>query len=212
MFIALVALLAAAVPPSLSPNVTNPYWPMKPGTQWIYRDGARTKNTVTVLSRTEKILGFQTRAVHDVVYENGKVAEDTEDWYAQDARGNIWYMGEATKEYSQGHVSTEGSWRAGVDGAQPGIVVPAHPRIGATYRQEYLKGHAEDEARNMSLDEQATVPQGHYTHVFMTRETTRLEPRALEYKLYARGVGPVLAVSVSPTLGFEKLISFKRGA
>ena len=137
---------------------------------------------------------------------------DTEDWYAQDRKGNVWYMGEATKEYSRGRVSTEGSWRAGVNGAQPGIIVPAHPRIGASYRQEYLKGHAEDNARNMSVDEQLTVPQGHYDHALMTRETTPLEPKVLEYKFYARGVGPLLAISVSPDLSFERLISFKRGS
>jgi hypothetical protein len=211
MFLALIAALIAATP-SLSPNITNPYWPMKPGTRWVYREGAAQKVVVTVLNRTEIVDGVKTRAVHDVVSEKGRVVEDTYDWYAQDRRGNVWYMGESTKEYSGGSVSTEGSWRAGVNGARPGIVVPAHPRIGASYRQEYLKGHAEDNARNLSIDEQVTVTQGHYDHVFMTRETTPLEPRVLEYKYYARGVGPILAVSVSPSLSFEKLISFKRGS
>jgi hypothetical protein len=209
MFLALIALVAAA--PSFSPNITNPYWPMKPGTQWVYQEG-RQRNVVTVLDRTETILGARTRTVHDVVYVNGKVIEDTYDWYAQDAGGTVWYMGEATKEYSGSHVSTAGSWRAGVDGARPGIIVPAHPTIGASYRQEYRKGEAEDWGKNMSLDEQVAVPQGHYDHVFMTRETSALEPRALEYKYYARGVGPLLAVSVSPSLGFEKLVRFRRGA
>lgn len=207
MFFALIALVAAA--PGFSPNITNPYWPMKPGTQWVYRDGPQ-RNVVTILKRTETILGAETRTVHDVVYEKGKLKEDTYDWYAQDKKGTVWYMGEATKEYSGGSVSTAGSWRAGVDGARPGIIVPAHPKIGASYRQEYRKGEAEDWGKNMSLDEQVTVPQGHYDHVFMTRETSALEPRALEYKFYARGVGPLLAVSVSPTLGFERLVSFKR--
>jgi hypothetical protein len=216
MLIAAVALVAAAPatsskPSGLSPNITNPYWPMKPGTRWVYREGAQ-KNVVTVLPRTETILGAKVRTVHDVVYENGKLLEDTLDWYAQDSTGTVWYMGEATKEYGGGHVSTAGSWRAGVDGARPGVIVPAHPKIGASYRQEYRKGEAEDWGRNVSVDEQVSVPQGHYDHVFMTRETSALEPTSLEYKYYARGVGPVLAVSVSPSLGFEKLLSFKRGA
>ena len=121
-------------------------------------------------------------------------------------------MGEATKEYSGGRVNTEGSWRAGVNGAQPGIIVPAHPRIGASYRQEYLKGHAEDNARNMSVDEQLTVPQGHYDHALMTRETTcpraegarvqvlraRSRPAACDLRL----AGPEL----------REAISFKRGS
>ncbi len=217
LVITAVALVAAAPgtsakPSGLSANITNPYWPMKPGTRWVYREGATKKNVVTILPRTTRILGFETRAVHDVVYEHGKLKEDTEDWYAQDRKGNVWYMGEATKEYSGGRVSTDGSWRAGVNDAQPGIIVPAHPRIGASYRQEYLKGHAEDNARNMSVDEQLTVPQGHYDHALMTRETTPLEPKVLEYKFYARGVGPLLAISVSPDLSFERLVSFKRGA
>jgi hypothetical protein len=209
MFLALVALLAAAAPSNLSSNITNPYWPMKPGTKWVYQEG-KQKNVVTVLDKTETIMGAKTRTVHDVVYARGKVIEDTHDWYAQDSKGNVWYMGEATKEYPSG--TTAGSWRAGVDGARPGIMIPAHPRIGASYRQEYLKGQAEDVARNMSLDEQATVPQGHYDRLFMTRETSALEPRAVEYKYYARGIGPVLTVAVSPGLGFEKLIAFKRGS
>jgi hypothetical protein len=207
---AIAVVLTAPTPTQLSPNITNPYWPMKPGTRWVYREGAAQKNVVTVLSRTETILGAQARTAHDVVFRNGKVIEDTYDWYAQDRKGNVWYMGEATKEFPSG--STGGSWRAGVNGARPGIVVPAHPKIGATYRQEYLKGEAEDMARNMSAGEQVTVPAGHYDHVFMTREWTPLEPKQLEYKYYARGVGPVLAVSVSPGLSFEKLIAIRRGA
>jgi hypothetical protein len=208
MLLALIALLVAAAP-GLGPNITNPYWPMKPGTRWVYREGANQRVVVTVLKRTETIMGAETRVVHDVVTEKGRVIEDTYDWYAQDRKGNVWYMGEATKELPSG--STAGSWRAGVSGARPGIIVPAHPKIGATYRQEYLKGEAEDKARNMSVGEQVSVPAGHYERVFMTRETTVLEPRALEYKYYARGVGPVLAVSVSPELSFEKLIAYKRG-
>lgn len=215
LLIGVGALVAAApatsAPHDLSPSITNPYWPMKPGTRWVYREGASQKNVVTVLKRTDTVDGIQARAVHDIVLERGKVIEDTVDWYAQDSEGNVWYMGEATKEYSGKHVSTEGSWKAGIHGAQRGIIVPAHPKIGASYRQEYLKGHAEDSARNVSLDEQVTVPAGHYDHVFMTRETTRLEPKTLEYKFYARGIGPVLAVSVSPTLGFERLVKVTHG-
>jgi hypothetical protein len=208
--IALIVAVLTAPTPQLSPNITNPYWPMKPGTRWVYREGADQKVVVTVLRRTETIMGAKTRVVHDVVTEKGRLVEDTYDWYAQDRKGNVWYMGEQTKEYPSG--STEGSWRAGVNGAQPGIIVPAHPKVGVSYRQEYLKGHAEDLARNMSVDEQVTVPKGHYEDVFMTREWTPLEPKLLEYKFYARGVGPVLAVSVSPGLDFEKLGAFRRGA
>jgi hypothetical protein len=173
----------------------------------VYREGAQ-RNVVTVMKKTETILGARARTIHDVVYERGKVREDTYDWYAQDRKGSVWYMGESTKEYPGG--STSGSWRAGVGGARPGIIVPAHPKIGVSYRQEYLKGEAEDTARNMSVDEQVTVPTGHYDHVFMTREWTPLEPKVLEYKFYARGVGPVLATAVSPSLSFERLVALKQ--
>ena len=113
LIIAAFALVAAAPgtsakPSDLRANITNPYWPMKPGTRWVYREGARKKNVVTVLPGTKRILGFETRAVHDIVDENGKLKEDTEDWYAQDRKGNVWYMGEATKEYSGGQAARKG--------------------------------------------------------------------------------------------------------
>ncbi|MBA3716913.1 MAG: hypothetical protein H0W87_01625 [Actinobacteria bacterium] len=198
------------VPANSSARIDNRYWPMKPGSRWVYREGA-ARVDVTVLSRTEKILGIETRVVHDVKSENGRVIEDTYDWYAEDRKGNVWYMGEATKEYGNGRIDTAGSWRAGVHGARPGVIVPAHPRIGVSYHQEYLEGQAEDNARNLSVDEQVGVPQGHYNKVFMTRETTPLEPKLLEYKFYAPDVGPVLAVAVSPKPDTEQLVSFRRG-
>ncbi|HEU5055232.1 MAG TPA: hypothetical protein VFU21_01850, partial [Kofleriaceae bacterium] len=136
----------------------------------------------------------------------------TEDWYAQDRRGNVWYLGEDTAEYEDGEVvSREGSFEAGVDGAEAGVIMPAHPRPGMRYRQEYYKGHAEDRARVVSRREQAQVPAGHYRNVLMTREDTPLEPRALEFKFYARGVGPLLAVSVSGGSAREELVRYRRG-
>jgi hypothetical protein len=196
-------------PAEFTAQIDNPYWPMPVGARWVYREGATQRVEVTVLSGTEQILGIDSRVVHDVVSENGKVVEDTYDWYAQDRKGNIWYMREDTKEYGKnGSVDTAGSWRGGVNGAHPGVIVPAEPKVGASYRQEYLEGEAEDNARNMSVDEQVGVPQGHYDNVFMTRETTPLEPKLLEYKFYARGVGPILAVAVSPEPQIEELISF----
>ena len=143
--------------------------------------------------------------------DHGAVVEDTRDWYAQDADGNIWYLGERTAEYENGQLtSTEGSWEAGVDGAQPGIAIPAEPRPGLEYRQEYLKGQAEDAARVLSTDEQAEVPTGHYTGVLMTRETTPLEPDTTEYKFYARGIGEVMAVQTSGGTSTERLVRTTR--
>ena len=203
-------------PADFTTKIDNPYWPMKPGTRWVYREtdaeGTRQKVLVSVTDRTKRIAnGIVARVVRDVVTEKGQFVEVTDDWYAQDKRGNIWYLGEDTTEYENGKpVSKAGSFEAGVDGAQAGVIMPAHPRPGLAYRQEYYKGQAEDKARIVSLREQAEVPAGHYRRVLMTRDWNPLDKKVLEFKFYARGVGPVLAVSVSGGSDREELIRFKR--
>jgi hypothetical protein len=204
-------------PADFSTEIDNPYWPMVPGSHWVYRetvgDGAVQGVDVKVTGKTKRVAsGIEARVVSDVVTQSGEPIEVTEDWYAQDSDGNLWYLGEDTAEYENGKVvSTAGSWEAGVDGAQPGIVLPAKPEVGMTYRQEYYVGVAEDEARVLSLDEQAEVPFGHFTDVLMTKDLTPLEPKLLEHKFYARGVGPVLTLDVSGAAGREELTSFTRG-
>jgi hypothetical protein len=211
-----IAAAAAIATAGFSPDITNPYWPMKPGTRWVYRvtarDGTRQRDVVTVLHRTKVMAnGVTARAVHDAVSEHGQPLEDTVDYYAQDAKGTVWYLGEDTKEYENGKVvSTEGSFEAGRDGAKAGIVMPAHPRAGQAYLQESYPGHAEDRASNISRREQAEVPAGHYRHVLMTRETSPLEPKALEFKFYARGVGPVLELEVSGGAERAELVHMHR--
>ncbi len=186
-------------PDDFTTRIDNPYWPMRPGMRWTYRetgpDGTRQKVVVTVTNETRRIAnGVTARIVRDTVTEDGERVEDTLDWYAQDRDGNVWYLGEDTTEYENGRPeSKEGSFEAGVDGAEAGIVMPAKPEAGFPYRQEYYKGHAEDRASILSLDEQAEVPAGHYKDVVMTRDLNPLEPKVLEYKFFARGVGPVLA-------------------
>jgi len=204
-------------PADFSTRITNPWWPMRPGSRWVYREtdsgGARQKVVVTVTHRTKRIAnGVTARIVSDVATEDGEPVEVTDDYYAQDREGNVWYLGEDTAEYEHGRVvSREGSFEAGVDGAQAGVVMPAHPRPGMRYRQEYYAGHAEDRARIVSRREQAGVPFGHFRNVLMTREDNPLEPRALEFKFYARGVGPVLAVTVSGGSDREELLRYRRG-
>jgi len=190
--------------------------PMAPGSRWVYRsvdgDGTRQRVVVTVTRATRVVNGITARVVHDVAREQGEIVEDTFDWYAQDRRGNVWYLGEDTREYKDDKVvSTEGSWEAGVDGARAGIIMPAKPRIGLSYRQEYYPGHAEDRAKILSLGEQAEVPFGHFKRVLLTKEWTPIEPDVLEYKLYARGVGPVVALTVSGGSDREELVRFRRG-
>jgi hypothetical protein len=194
-------------------GIDNPYWPMAPGSRWVYREtdgeGNRQRVVVTVTDRSKTILGIDATVVHDVVSEKGEVIEDTFDWYAEDRWGNIWYMGEDTKEFEDGKVvSTEGSWEAGVDGAEAGIFVPGRPEVGMAYRQEYYAGEAEDEGKILSLDEQADVPFGSFDSVLMTEDTTPLEPDVLEHKYYAQGVGPVLALDISGG-GREELLTFQ---
>jgi hypothetical protein len=203
-------------PSDFTTRITNPWWPMRPGNRWVYREtdpeGGRQKVVVTVTKRTKLIAnGVTARVVHDVVTEAGKPVEVTDDWYAQDRRGNIWYLGEATTEYEDGKpVSTQGSFEAGVDGAQAGVIMPAQPRPGLRYRQEYYKGHAEDRAKVIGLRLQAEVPFGHFRPALMIEEFNPLEPKVLEFKFYARGIGPVLAVSVSGGADREELVRFTR--
>jgi hypothetical protein len=202
-------------PADFTARIDNPYWPMRKGSRWVYREtdseGTRQRVVVTVTRRTKLIAnGVRARVVRDVVTEKGTPVEVTDDYYAQDRAGNIWYLGEATTEYENGKpISTEGSFEAGVDGAQAGVIMPAKPRVGLAYREEYYAGHAEDKARIVSLREQAEVPFGHFRRVLMTRNTNPLEPKSVEFKFYARGVGPVLAIGVSGGSDREELVRFK---
>jgi hypothetical protein len=198
---------------TFTPNIDNPYLPWKVGSRWVYHDVLTGERTVVRATNQTKLIanGVTARVVRDTVRKHGHVTEDTVDWYAQDERGNVWYMGEDTKEYAHGKVSsTEGSWEAGLDGARAGIAMLAHPKVGRQYRQEYYAGHAEDMARVLSRDDQVQVKAGHYKRALLTREWTPLEPDVLEYKLYAPGVGIVLESTVSGGAERNELVSFHR--
>ena len=204
-------------PADFTTEIDNPWWPMTPGSRWIYREtdseGANQKVVVTVTDRTKTIAnGVEARVVHDVVSENGQLVEVTDDWYAQDRDGNVWYLGEDTTEYENGEpVSQSGSFEAGVDGAEAGVIMPAQPEPGMSYRQEYYEGEAEDRGAIVSLEQQAEVPAGHYEPALMTNDTNPLEPKVNEFKFFARGVGPVLAISVSGGSDREELLSYRAG-
>jgi len=193
-------------PDDFTTRIDNVYWPMRPGSRWVYREG-KARVVVTVTDETKEIIGIDARVVHDVLTEGGEVKEDTFDWYAQDESGNIWYLGENTKEFEQGgKINTEGSWEAGVDGAQPGILLPGKPKAGLSYRQEYYEGQAEDAAEVLSVEARARVPVGSFQQLLQTKEYTPLEPDVVEHKFYAMGVGPILAVTVSGGSGREELV------
>ena len=205
-------------PADFSANITNPYWPMKPGTRWIYRSaetGSDPQDVVIVVTTATKKLanGVTARVVRDTASSKGQIIEDTLDWYAQDSAGNVWYMGEDTAEFEKGKiVSRAGSWEAGVGGALPGIIVPAQPQVGQTYRQEYKKGEAEDNGEVLATTHRVEVKGGSFEDALVTMDTSTIEPDVVEYKFYAPGIGPLLALDVSGGAGREELVKMDKAA
>jgi hypothetical protein len=205
-------------PADFSANITNPYWPMKPGTRWIYRNvetGSDPQDIVIVVTTATKKLanGVTARVVRDTASSKGQIIEDTLDWYAQDSAGNVWYMGEDTAEFEKGKiVSREGSWEAGVGGALPGIIVPAQPQVGQKYRQEYKKGEAEDNGEVLATTHRVEVKGGSFEDALVTMDTSTIEPDVVEYKFYAPGIGPLLALDVSGGAGREELVKMGKAA
>ncbi len=197
--ILLAALLSgssSAAGRSFTARVDNPWFPLKPGTTYVYRgakDGKPARDVVTVTHRAKLVNGVRCRVVRDRLSVRGHLAERTADYFAQDGRGTVWYFGEDTAELGlRGRViTTEGTWHAGVDGARAGIFMPAHPRVGERHRQEFLRGHAEDRFQVVSLDARVVVPFGTFKHALRTREWTPLEPGVIDAKYYVRGVGEV---------------------
>ena len=192
--------------------IDNPYLPLVPGSRWVYEgtdDGETERIEVEVTNDHRQVMGVSTTVVRDTVYVDGELAEDTFDWYAQDRDGNVWYMGEDTKEYENGEVSsTEGSWEAGVDGALPGIIMQAQPAVGDAYRQEYYAGDAEDLAEITALDASESVPFGDFDDLLVIQEWNPLEPEVTEDKYFAPGVGTVLEVKTAGGEGRIELIEF----
>lgn len=188
-------------PADFSPDVTNPYFPLPPGKTFVYagtKDGKKALDIFVPTSRTRVIDGVTTRVVEDRGYLNNRLRERTSDYYAQDRCGNVWYFGEDTAELDRhGHViSTEGSFHAGVDGAEPGVFMQAHPQLDRKFRQEWYQGHAEDQFSLIDRSTPVTVPYGSFDHALRTRETTVLEPAVVDSKYYVQGVGEVAELSV----------------
>ena len=198
-------------PADFTTEIDNPYWPMARGNRWVSRS-TEERVVVEVTDRTKEIAGgIEAVVVRDTVTDNqGDLVEVTDDWYAQDSDGNLWYLGEAVKNYKDGKVTdTGGSWEHGVDGAYGGIAIPGDPSPGVKYRQEYYKGEAEDTAEVLSVSETVKVPAGTFENSLKTRDTTPLEPDAVEHKYYAKDVGPVLNQKVSPDRAREELVSYR---
>jgi hypothetical protein len=206
-------------PADFTVDIDNPYWPMKPGTRWVYSEtdteGTKERVVVEVTDRTKRIAnGIVARVVRDTVSEGGRPVEVTDDWFAQDRAGNVWYLGEHVTNYEDGKaVDHAGSFEAGVDGAQAGIAMPADPKPGMAYRQEYLEGEAEDRAAVITVgEEQVEVPYGAFDeNVLMTRDLVPTEPKVQELKFYAPGIGPVLSIHTDGSGGRASLVRFTPG-
>jgi hypothetical protein len=198
-------------PSEFTTKIDNKYFPLKPGTTFVYQGksgGNAERDVMGVTHSTKQIMGAKCVVVDDRVWAHGQLTEKTFDYYAQDEKGNVWYFGENSKEYKNGKVSTQGSWEAGKNGAKPGIIMQSHPKMGQSYRQEYKKGSAEDMAKVLELNGSAEVPYGSFDHVLVTKEWSPLEPGVVEHKSYAAGVGDVKEVTVkgpSETLGLVKV-------
>jgi hypothetical protein len=226
-----VALTALAVPagaaaggvqnpPLPSPSqfineIDNPYYPLIPGTTFAYQgtaDGQAKRSVFSVTRQTAVIQGVTCVVVRDQAYVGGKLHEDTIDWFAQDDADNVWYFGEDTKELDQNGkvVSTAGSWKTGVNGARPGIIMPAQPRVGATYQQEFAPGVAEDRFQILSISERVSVPYGSFRNVVKTKDFTPLNPTLLDNKWYAPGAGLIKDVNLSKAGDFSNLVSVTR--
>jgi len=207
-------------PADFTTTIDNPYYPLRPGDRRVYRetapDGTRLKIVDEVTNRTKRIAdGVEARVIlATVTNRRGKVMEFTEEWFAQDRAGNVWYFGEDTTSYEDGGASKHGSFEAGVNGAEPGVQMPAHPRRGMRFRLEggYRTGAA-DHTEVLSVGkEQVEVPFGHFDRTVMNRDYTPLEPRTSELWFYAKGVGAVLALDISDGDHREELVRFTPGS
>jgi len=167
-------------------TIDNPYLPFVAGSRWVYEGES------------------------DGEVERIEIVEDTHDWYAQDEAGNVWYLGEEVDNYENGQVvDHDGSWEAGVDGALPGIVMPAAPAVGDAYRQEYLVGEAEDMGEVLAVDARVAGPTGSYTGVVTTRDWTPLEPDVVEQRDDAPGVGMIRETQVAGGTALIELVGYE---
>jgi len=192
----------------------NLYFPLPVGKTYVYEgtgeDGEKIRVVTEYTTDTKVIMGITCVVVHDRGYEDEQLTEDTFDWYAQDKEGNIWYFGEATQQIENGNVvGTDGSWESGVGGALPGIIMLANPLPNLWYRQEYLKGEAEDVAQVLSLSTSIQVAYGSFNNCLQTAEWNMLEPGIVEHKYYAPGLGVVKTISVKGESGYEDLVEIQ---
>ena len=203
-------------PAGFSARVDNPWFPLQPGTTFVYtgtEDGKTLRDVLRVTHRTATIDGAPCVVVDDRLYVSGRLEEHTTDWYTQDSKGNVWYFGEqtASKLDRKGKPVTSGTWKAGVAGAKPGIYMFANPRVGQSAQQEFYRGQAEDHFQVLSLRSGVSVPYVSTKAGLLTKEWTPLEPGVLDHKVYVRGVGTVLEETVKGGTEHLELVSVQKG-
>jgi hypothetical protein len=204
-------------PADFTTTVDNPWFPLKPGTTWVYAgtddEGKPTRDVVHVTNMTKTVGGVRVVVASDRVYTRGRLGERTLDYYAQDRRGNVWYVGEDTADLDRhGRVVTrEGTWHAGVDGAKAGLFMPARPQVGERHLQEYYKGHAEDSFEVLKSGVRISTPFRSFKDALLTREVTPLEPGIVGVKYYARGVGQVAEQTTKGNKENLKLVAVRPG-
>jgi len=214
---------AAPDPRDFVDGIDNPYLPLAPGSRWTYESSSDDGDEViivTVTDRTRVVAGVRVVVVHDRVTDaRGSLVEETDDWFAQDRAGNVWYFGEDTTAYddgsstggsSTGGPSTDGSWEAGVDGAEAGVVMLAAPRVGDGYRQESAPGEAEDRGEVLAIDSEVSLDLESFNRVVEIADTTPLEPSLVEHEYYAAGVGLVLKKTVTGGDDLVVLVEYTR--
>jgi hypothetical protein len=198
-------------PANFVSTIDNPYYPLPVGRTLVYegfRDGQTQTDTIKVLDQTRVIEGITARVVSDIATHDGTLLEKTFDWFAQDKQGNVWYLGEDTTAYGRnGKTDTSGSWEAGVNDAEPGLIMEANPQIPDGYRQEYLAGEAEDTAWVSGEGGSVKIPYGVVRNVLTTLEATQVEPGIYDQKIYGPGLGIVVEQSLTGPVEYAKLVS-----
>lgn len=202
-------------PAAFSTNITNPYFSLPVGRKLVYEGnakGGRERIEILITGETKQIMGVETLVYWDRVYLNGSLIEETKDYLAQDAEGNVWYFGEDVNDYQNGRiVGHSGAWIAGRDGARPGIWVKANPQVGDSYRQEYYRGVAEDMADVVSVNETVEVPYGTFTNCLKTFDWTPLNPNSKAHKYYCPQVGNTVVEEDLATGEKVELIDVRTG-
>ncbi|WP_406655800.1 hypothetical protein V7O62_08340 [Methanolobus sp. ZRKC2] len=187
-------------PANFVEEVDNPYFPLEPGTTFVYEGESELKEVdaqMYVTNQTKEVMGVNATVVRDTEWIDGEIVEESYNWYAQDTDGNVWYLGKDAKDYDNGEViDTVGSWEAGVDGAEPGIIMLGDPQPGLAYREVYYEDRIEDQAAVVSLGENVTVPYGSFENSLLIQEWSDLELGYEVNKYYVEDVGLVKEMTV----------------